>query len=1026
MASLKHHGAVHQPSRADQTQAYRSASSAVPARVAATATSDPGPSTPKPHGGRASAIEDPAYSDCDGSSIWLGDSVVAGIADADGWREPGQTLTLEASTSPASQRELIPVLRRPRRAAARVSSHAPGAVGAAATSTSAAGAAPTAAAADPSAGSGPSCEAAGADGAAAAAAAAAAATTKAAAAAAVAAKRRARAAAGAAAAAAATAVAAGSAAPRTMGLYNAAVASERADEDAVAGGAPTAGLQPSFDPEERHSDTELVSTSLSSNSSNNTSSSSSSSSKVRGRGGEREAAESAAAAAAAAAGAAPQERPTAAVLQRRVKRLRRSGRLADALDLSYRGMSYYPLVRSFWASAASLEARIGRVAVARRLLDEALGRWPGNAALLLALGQLYGSQGEYDAAADAFRTALKREPGNAAVLHAWGTVEAARGDLAAARSRFRAASQAAPDMAHSYTSWARLEAAAGDEAAARRLFAEGHGADPTHVPLLHAWAMFELNHDKQSAARRLLDRSLELNPHHIPSWMALGTLEWRQGSPAKSREVFERGLSTVGPSAPLLSALAELELRLMNTKNARQGAWELFVRLRGTTPRHVPALLSEAKMEHRAGNRARAQQLYCEAAAAVAAGVVRGSEGGEVQQPLQLHPPSAASDERDTCHQQQQQDQLEQEPGAAGDGGAIAPAGGAAAAAAAAATLSSAAVLQAWAQSHLCNGDLAAAEQLLLAVESVKPTNGHLCHTRGLLCQREGALEAAERWFRRGLGCRASRDGALLCYEGLAELLAFQGRKDEARAVWQAGAAAVPTPTSRFLRQAALFEKKERNWAAAATLFADSDYRSWLQWGVSESRQRNWDAAERCFQRGVATAPGYPYLWLAYVSSLQAQRRVPDARVVLRTATRHCPRHAQLWMEWALMEAAAGDAEAARRLFRKARGGGVSWGCLAVALTPCPAPRADVTQGAEVPPPCQHEPLYQAWAAFEEEMGNRDVAERLLQRAEQVAQARRARRQAAERGAGAGSGGASAAGASGEGPAARSQATDVA
>ncbi len=40
--------------------------------------------------------------------------------------------------------------------------------------------------------------------------------------------------------------------------------------------------------------------------------------------------------------------------------------------------------------------------------------------------------------------------------------------------------------------------------------------------------------------------------------------------------------------------------------------------------------------------------------------------------------------------------------------------------------------------------------------------------------------------------------------------------------MWQTGKAAVPTPTSRFLRQAALFEKKERNLAAAAALFADS------------------------------------------------------------------------------------------------------------------------------------------------------------------------------------------------------------
>ncbi|GIL59153.1 hypothetical protein Vafri_14067 [Volvox africanus] len=108
---------------------------------------------------------------------------------------------------------------------------------------------------------------------------------------------------------------------------------------------------------------------------------------------------------------------------------------------------------------------------------------------------------------------------------------------------------------------------------------------------------------------------------------------------------------------------------------------------------------------------------------------------------------------------------------------------------------------------------------------------------------------------------------------------------------------------------------------------------------------------------------------LAYVSSLVAQRRISDARIVLRTATQHCPRHAQLWMEWALVEAAAGNAEMARQLFER---------------------------GAEVPSNYQHEPLYQAWAAFEAKMGNGDFAAQLIQRAEQVAQDHTARRLAAE------------------------------
>lgn len=56
---------------------------------------------------------------------------------------------------------------------------------------------------------------------------------------------------------------------------------------------------------------------------------------------------------------------------------------------------------------------------------------------------------------------------------------------------------------------------------------------------------------------------------------------------------------------------------------------------------------------------------------------------------------------------------------------------------------------------------------------------------------------------------------------------------------------------------------------------------------------------------------------MAYLNCLLAQRRFDDARIMLQTATRHCPGYAQLWMEWALLEAARGNADTARQLFKK-------------------------------------------------------------------------------------------------------------
>lgn len=112
---------------------------------------------------------------------------------------------------------------------------------------------------------------------------------------------------------------------------------------------------------------------------------------------------------------------------------------------------------------------------------------------------------------------------------------------------------------------------------------------------------------------------------------------------------------------------------------------------------------------------------------------------------------------------------------------------------------------------------------------AVDPSNGHACHALGTMERQEGLLQAAELWFRRGCGspgaaqgkggcswagvrgcgpapgtwcspgcllrmeaarrglpapiqlglappAAADAKGALLCYEGLAELLAFKGK----------------------------------------------------------------------------------------------------------------------------------------------------------------------------------------------------------------------------------------------------------
>lgn len=107
----------------------------------------------------------------------------------------------------------------------------------------------------------------------------------------------------------------------------------------------------------------------------------------------------------------------------------------------------------------------------------------------------------------------------------------------------------------------------------------------------------------------------------------------------------------------------------------------------------------------------------------------------------------------------------------------------------------------------------------------------------------------------------------LLNYEGLAGLEEFLGDAPAARAAFASGLAAARPPSARFLREAALFEKRAGASDAAAALFRRAaragprDYKTWLAWGVLERRRRHWEAAAECFAAGVGVAPSNPHIW---------------------------------------------------------------------------------------------------------------------------------------------------------------------
>lgn len=131
-----------------------------------------------------------------------------------------------------------------------------------------------------------------------------------------------------------------------------------------------------------------------------------------------------------------------------------------------------------------------------------------------------------------------------------------------------------------------------------------------------------------------------------------------------------------------------------------------------------------------------------------------------------------------------------------------------------------------------------AAQGILEQLASAEPDNGKVAQTQALLHIRHGEREVAAQCLRRGMS-DSNRENALVCTEELAKLALAEGRPDVAQDLLQYGAAQ-STPTSRYLREWGLVERKLGNTATARSLFQQSvearamDIRSWVAWAVLE------------------------------------------------------------------------------------------------------------------------------------------------------------------------------------------------
>eukprot|EP00775_Hariotina_reticulata_P007017 gene7017-7231_t len=522
-----------------------------------------------------------------------------------------------------------------------------------------------------------------------------------------------------------------------------------------------------------------------------------------------------------------------------------------------------------------------------------LQQYPDDYHLVAAAASTAAKLGDAAQALHILSPALQEQPHNVRLLTAAAAAYSAQKDFAAARRCYHLAAATHPTNYIVLSAWGVMEASVGNTAAAVSIFKQALAIKPAHVPAYVAWARLEAARGRVKEARHLHQQAHLVAPRHVPNIHVWAELESSDGQWLAAIKLLEAALQANSRHLPSWMALGKAYWALGDSATCRAGV------IMGSVDRAGLMSDGQQQQEQHADGLLLSPELQ--------------HELDDMLTMLNSHGKAVV----DPCNP----------------------------------------VLRyQLAQLHLREGDLAAAEEHLQALEAVDGSNGFLCHCRGLLAQQQGQLSEAKEWFSKGMQAPA-----------LAELHAFMGNASAARAVIAAGLS-LRRPTGRFLRTAGLVEKRLGDAAAAAKLLARAtavtprDYKSWLARAVLERRRRDYAAAARCFQRGTACAPHNPHIWYTWADMTWKDLRDPNAaRRLYEQATTCCPRNAPLWMEWAMLEwDVAGNQERARQLFQR---------------------------GASVPVSYQHPPLYQAWAEREQAAGNTGRAALLTERSYQVAKA---------------------------------------
>eukprot|EP00892_Ulva_mutabilis_P002762 jgi/Ulvmu1/12487/UM009_0140.1 len=449
--------------------------------------------------------------------------------------------------------------------------------------------------------------------------------------------------------------------------------------------------------------------------------------------------------------------------------------------------------------------------------------------------------------------------------------------------------------------------------------------DPGNAAAYQAWALLEKHDGNMQKAQQLLEYCLELNPKHEPSLHALAKLHLDRCHFVQARKLLQQVLRINPSHAHSWTTLGELCYYQGDPAQSRR-IYEQMVAYCGEDS---IAYATWAHMETRMGDNGKARRL-----------LERSIEldPWNIQAHTQLlallcNDPHlehmAPAQFRATLHRFPKNVHIRH---------------------------LSAAFL-------IAQGREDVAQAVLEELAKEQSENGKIAQTQARLHIRRGEREAAAQCLRRGM-CDSSRENALVCTEELAKLALSEGRPDVAQELLQYGAARA-APTSRYLREWGLIERKLGNTTTARSLFQQSvesramDVRSWVAWAVLERSCDDFPKALEVLRQGLTVAPKVTTLWYLYCDTACKCLPLRKCREVFHEAHKCVPRCPQTYLLEATLEWKHGYEEQARRAF---------------------------VQGSRYAAgsPEAYSPLFQAWAHFEEVCGNSDEAAGLVAKCAQV------------------------------------------